>query len=392
MKPFWTRFAIIIAATFPAIGAIGQAAYSPGQTFTAGQPAPAAHPTPTQYIYQQQAPAVPRSAQPRPLVATPMYNMAATPRPRAASEAMQNKPRIQVEKKTDEKPVVSKSQSGSASNSKKSILPATELEQEAKPTEKVEAVDKIEAKAEPVGAPESTDKLVFFSRRTGKKQIALTYDDGPNPSYTKKLTEYLKANNVPATFFLCGNMVKEYPETVRQLADDGFELANHSYDHPSLNKISREKVQSQLQDTHDLIKEASGIDVKLMRPPYGAKNKTVEEVCDVMGYKIIQWDIDTEDWKKRSASYMINLIMKKASDGSIILMHDRKHGGNDTVLETTRQVVEKLRAQGYTFVTVGELIGQSDIPARIASPAIDEVVTTPAIVQSPLPTPMPVLP
>jgi peptidoglycan/xylan/chitin deacetylase (PgdA/CDA1 family) len=233
-----------------------------------------------------------------------------------------------------------------------------------------EGAEKKSAEAAPAASnavatpvvPDSTDKLTFMKRKTGKKWIALTYDDGPVPSFTPRLAEYLKTNNVPATFYLLGQMVKAHPELVKSLAADGFELANHSYTHPDLKRQSAEKVRKELQDTHDLIKEVSGIDVKTMRPPYGNHNSMVDEICKDMGYKVILWDVDTEDWRKRSADSMMNTILKETGDGSIILMHDRKHAGRDTVLEVTRKTVEHFRAKGYTFVTVSQLLDLDDLP------------------------------
>jgi peptidoglycan/xylan/chitin deacetylase (PgdA/CDA1 family) len=292
-----------------------------------------------------------------------------------------------AERPRTSKPTAVKSESASAAKpaTKERVLPEKKAADSAeKPVAKKSAPDetpeneKVEAKPnddakESTGVAESTDKLVFFSRKTGKKQVALTYDDGPNPAFTPRLAEWLRANNVPATFFVCGNMVKEYPDHVKKLAADGFELANHSYNHPDLRKLSPEKITEQLQDTHDLVKEATGVDMNLMRPPYGAHNSKVDDVCRKLGYKIINWDVDTEDWRKRSTPTMMKTIMSKTGDGSIILMHDRKHGGQDTVLETTKQAVQQLRAKGYTFVSVGELL---EMPAQSTASASQSLPAT----------------
>jgi peptidoglycan/xylan/chitin deacetylase (PgdA/CDA1 family) len=194
---------------------------------------------------------------------------------------------------------------------------------------------------------------------TGRKLIALSYDDGPDPKMTPKLLELLKSLNVPATFFLQGINVKHFPSLVRQELEDGFEIGNHTYDHPQLTKLSREKITSQLQTTNDLITSITQQKIELMRPPYGAQNSTVREICKDMGYKVINWDIDTNDWRGRSSEQIIETIMKGAHDGSIILMHDRFEKGKPTILEATQAVVPALRAKGYTFVTVGEMLKQA---------------------------------
>lgn len=224
---------------------------------------------------------------------------------------------------------------------------------------------------------------------TGDKLIALTYDDGPDASYTPQLIEYLEDNQVPATFYVCGNRVKEKPEIVNRLVAAGFEIGNHTYSHPQLTKLSSEKIREQLQTTNDEIAAAAPeAKVPTMRPPFGAQNSTVRAICKDMGMKIILWDIDTEDWKKRSASYMTNLILKNARDGSIVLMHDRKHGGQSTVLETTKAVVPELRARGFKFVTVSDMLGRSKKigTSTVPSGAAPEANATP---EAALPTPPP---
>src|SRR5690606_9658820 len=106
-----------------------------------------------------------------------------------------------------------------------------------------------------------------------------------------------------------------------------------------------EEILNELQDTHDVIKEVTGIDCTMMRPPYGAHNQKVDDICRRLGYKIINWDVDTNDWRGRSADAMLETIMKQTGDGSIILMHDRKHRGRESVLEVTQMAVKQLRAK-----------------------------------------------
>ena len=194
---------------------------------------------------------------------------------------------------------------------------------------------------------------------TGRKLIALTYDDGPDPKMTPKLLELLKSLNVPATFFLQGINVKHFPSLVREEFEGGYQIGNHTYDHPQLTKLSREKIKSQLESTDELITSVTGQKIRYMRPPYGAENATVREICKDMGYQIINWDVDTNDWQKRSSEKIIDTIMSQAHDGSIILMHDRFEKGQPTILEATSAVVPALRAKGYTFVTVDEMLKQA---------------------------------
>jgi peptidoglycan/xylan/chitin deacetylase (PgdA/CDA1 family) len=207
--------------------------------------------------------------------------------------------------------------------------------------------------AGPVRTPDPANKLIR-EHGTGRKWVALTFDDGPHPEYTPQFMELLKSKNVRATFFLLGPMVKNRPELAKQLVDSGFEVANHSWKHPTLSKLSPDAIREELQKTTDIITEATGAKVELLRPPYGSANKKVQDICDELGLRIITWNIDTDDWRKETtADKMTSTVMTNLRDGSIILMHDR----SDKAFETTANVIDMIREKGYEFVTVGELIG-----------------------------------
>jgi peptidoglycan/xylan/chitin deacetylase (PgdA/CDA1 family) len=213
----------------------------------------------------------------------------------------------------------------------------------------------------------ATGDPTITSWPTGQKLICLTYDDGPDP-FTPKLLAYLNENKVPATFYMLGERVKEYPHMVQQIVESGHELGNHTYDHKQLSKMSADKIREELVSTQELLTSASSsAPVPTMRPPYGAQNATVRAICKELGYKVVLWDVDTNDWMGRPAAQMINTILKGTSDGSIILMHDRKHKGVETVLETTKTVVPELRARGFTFVTVSQLLSHPRGGAHAAS-------------------------
>lgn len=362
--------------TMVSVSAFAQ--YRPGQTFTTqGNNQPQQQ----QQTRQQPAAAPQQQRVNYPVYATPAARQTAAPNPaqRSAQSSKTSPYNLGASSSSS-----TKSSAGTASQStKKSVseivekksagAAATTTLKKAAAEIKTETKPKTETTAVKLDAPPTEPGTVITRHRTGKKLIALTYDDGPTAKYTMELMTWLKENNVPATFYLCGNRVKENPTAVKTLAENGFELANHTYDHPLLPKQSKESIRKQLQETHDLIKEASGVTVKTMRPPFGAKNQAVVDVCKELGYQIILWDVDTEDWRKRSTEQMMNSIRKLTGDGSIILMHDRLHGGKNTVMETTKQTVAEYRAKGYTFVTVTELLGtdgrgaSDTLPAETAS-------------------------
>lgn len=396
---------LVVAFSMLTGTASAQQSYRPGQSFSTARDtapaqratAPAQAPTANLPVVQPVLPAPAASVRPAQqpqrssaaskAAAGNLYNLKIStgdPASKTAPKATAGKSgSTATASKPSQKDGVKKTTSVSEKPAAKSIpaKPARETAEAAKPAP---------SKATPSAAastPDSTDKLVFFSRKTGKKQVALTYDDGPNPNLTPKLMEWLKANNVPATFFVQGIMVKTHPELTKKLASEGFELANHTYSHPDLRKQSPEKITDELQNTHDLVKDATGIDMRLMRPPYGAHNAKVNQICEKLGYKIINWDVDTEDWRNRSAEAMIQTIMSKAGDGSIILMHDRLHKGKDTVLETTKAVVPLLRAKGYTFVTVGELLEQTGPSASATAAAPEAPADLETVDSAPAPAP-----
>lgn len=243
-------------------------------------------------------------------------------------------------------------------------------------------------------APASTGPQAITSWPTGKKLVCLTYDDGPDP-VTPHLLEYLNENKVPATFYMLGERVKEYPHWVEQVVHSGDEIGNHTYDHKLLTKLGADAIRKELVSTQELLTSASdSAPVPTMRPPYGGNNATVRSICSELGYKVVLWDVDTEDWRGRSTAQMINTILKGTSDGSIILMHDRLQRGQKTLAEsttlaTTRAVVPELRSRGFTFVTVSQLlsnprvshVGSADRPTSSSASATEAQPAAPPVSQ-----------
>lgn len=219
---------------------------------------------------------------------------------------------------------------------------------------------------------------------SGRKWVALTYDDGPHPEWTPKMIELLRSKNVKATFYLLGQEIKRFPDIAREIHENGFELGNHTMNHPNFNqsKWNSENITEQLQDTNDLIAEYAGVNkVLTMRPPYGNTPKKLEAVCKDLGLAIIAWDVDTNDWESGvTADDMVENIMKNLKDGSIILMHDK----HKKTYDTTEAVIDKIRAEGYEFVTVSELLGLTphtapgpNPPAPTATPYVAPAAIAP---------------
>lgn len=180
-----------------------------------------------------------------------------------------------------------------------------------------------------------------------KPMVALTFDDGPGPK-TMELLGYLEEYNARATFFMLGQNVPRYEEAVKKMVEIGCELGNHTYNHKDLAKLSIDEMKKQIQDTNQAVKDATGQNVTVMRPPYGSVNEKVEEN---VGLPMILWSIDTLDWKTRDAKKTVDNVMENVQDGDVILMHDI----HAETIEAAKELILKLQEKGYQLVTVSEM-------------------------------------
>ncbi|MDM5210603.1 polysaccharide deacetylase family protein [Peribacillus sp. NJ4] len=182
-----------------------------------------------------------------------------------------------------------------------------------------------------------------------QKVIALTFDDGPHPSHTMSILEDLNKYDGHATFFVLGSRVQHYPEVLQKMLQQGNEIGNHSWDHPQLTRLSKNKIKDQIEKTQDAVEKATGAGPNLVRPPYGAINDNAREYMEDM--KVILWDVDPEDWKERDEKKIVNKVMSKAKDGSIILMHDIYQAS----AQAAGKIIKQLHDKGYQLVTISEL-------------------------------------
>ena len=187
------------------------------------------------------------------------------------------------------------------------------------------------------------------ARAAGEKLVALTFDDGPHKSYTPQLLDGLKELGAKVTFFMQGQSAKAYPAIVQRAYDEGHEVANHSWDHPSLSGLGYSGVQSQITRTNDQLDLACGDGTRyLLRPPYGNHNATTRKAA---GTALIIWSVDTNDWKYKNYSHVYNHIVNNASDGAIILCHDI----HKTTIPAALDAIRTLQKKGFEFVTVSEM-------------------------------------
>lgn len=216
-------------------------------------------------------------------------------------------------------------------------------------------------KAAPAAA--STGRRAYNSVNVNERYVALTFDDGPNPETTNKLLDMLKARGVKATFFVLGSRASQHPAILRRMIAEGHEVANHSWNHPQLPKISRAAVDKQIGDTNAAIERATGQRPRYIRPPYGAMTPAlrshIEKTHDLT---FIYWSVDPLDWKNRNANTVRERVLAKVQPGSIILMHDI----HPTTVAAVPQLLDTMIARGYKFATTSELLAMDRPGARVA--------------------------
>lgn len=182
---------------------------------------------------------------------------------------------------------------------------------------------------------------------TSKPMVAITYDDGPS-AVTDKILDILEKNGAKATFFQIGSQVESYPNTEKRIAALGCELANHTWEHKWLSSLDADGINYQLDHASEVVASVAGQRPKLMRPPGGFYNETVQAEADM---PMIYWSVDTEDWKTRDAEKTISAVLDHVRDGDIILMHDLY----EQTAEASETIIPELIKKGYQLVTVSEL-------------------------------------
>ncbi len=200
-------------------------------------------------------------------------------------------------------------------------------------------------------------KIYYNGKKEDGKQAALTFDDGPDKIATPQVLEILKRHNVKATFFMLGTQVEANPKMVKRIVDEGHVIGNHSWSHPNLAKNTMQEVKKQINDTQDILEDITGIRPILFRPPYGNLTKEQQDVVFDMGLAVVNWSVDTLDWKGVSSEEIVETVHKEIWPGGIILQHNS--GGKDNRANTIgalETIITELKEKGYSFVTVPELL------------------------------------
>lgn len=196
-----------------------------------------------------------------------------------------------------------------------------------------------------------------YQVETPKKMVALTFDISWGNTTPMPVIDILEKNNVKCTFFLSGPWVKQYPEVVKRIKDNGHEISSHGYRHINLSTLSKAEIKDEVMKAHKNIKEVSGVNARFIRTPNGDYNDLVIEAIHEVNYEAIQWSVDSLDWMNPGMTTIIERVTKKVHPGAIILMH-----ASDTCKQTPDAlplVIKGLKEQGYKFVTVSELMKEN---------------------------------
>lgn len=191
----------------------------------------------------------------------------------------------------------------------------------------------------------------IYIGNTKEKAISLMVNVDWGEDILPGMLKVFKDKNIKATFFITGRFAEKFPETVKKIAADGHEIANHGYSHPHADKISSDENAREITVTEKVFTELGLNSSKLYAPPYGEHKAHVLAAADALGYKTIMWTVDTIDWQEPKAEIIVKRVLDKADNGSLVLMHPKK-----CTLEALPQLVDSLFQHNFAFKTVSEIL------------------------------------
>lgn len=199
-------------------------------------------------------------------------------------------------------------------------------------------------------------ELPIYSVDTEEKKVAISFDAAWGDKFTREILDILDEYDVKTTFFLVEFWVEKYPELVKEIDARGHEIGNHSSSHPYMSKLNDIQIVDELKKTEDKVNELIGKRTSLFRPPFGDYNDRLIKVCRENGYHVIQWNIDSLDWKERGVQPVVDRVIKNVDNGSIILFHNNAK----YVTGYLPIVLKELKDKGYEIIPISELIYQED--------------------------------
>lgn len=208
------------------------------------------------------------------------------------------------------------------------------------------------------------EPAAVYSVQTERKVVALTFDISWGEVRTEPILRVLEEKGVKqATFFLSSPWSKSHTDIVGKIAKAGFEIGSHGHKHVNYSELTEEEIQTQIQTAHQILTDVTGQPPRLLRLPNGDFDKRVLRIASQMNYSVIQWDTDSLDWKNPGVDQIVQRVVGKAHPGDIILLH-----ASDSCKQTHEalpQIIDQLRAAGYEFVTVTELLKESRVDNRL---------------------------
>lgn len=201
-------------------------------------------------------------------------------------------------------------------------------------------------------ASATSRQLPIYCVERDQRMISISFDAAWGNEDTQQLIDILGKYNIKATFFVVGEWVDKYPESVKALCDAGHEVMNHSNTHAHFSKLSKDEIIADVNACNDKIEAVTGVRPSLIRPPYGEYDDNVILAIRSMGMEPIQWDVDSLDWKEIGAAEITRRVTSKVGPGSIVLFHNAALH----TPEALPTILETLLQQGYTFVPISQLI------------------------------------
>ena len=195
-------------------------------------------------------------------------------------------------------------------------------------------------------------KLPIYSVETKDKKIAISFDCAWGNEHTKPILDILDQYHVKTTFFMVEFWAEKYPDDVLEISKRGHEIGNHSSTHPNMTKLSAEDMAKELKGAGDAIEKITGKKPTVFRPPFGAYNNSLVETCEANGYHVIQWDVDSLDWKNITTEQIVDRVTRNVKPGSIVLFHNNAEHVEDYL----PSILSKIQADGYKIVPVSQLI------------------------------------
>ena len=213
-------------------------------------------------------------------------------------------------------------------------------------------------------------ELPIYCVQTDEKKVALSFDAAWGNEDTREILDILKKHDIHVTFFMTGGWVENYPDDVKAIYEAGHDLGNHSENHKNMSQLSEEEKTQELMNVHNKVKELTGVEMNLFRPPYGDYDDAVILNATKNGYYTIQWDVDSLDWKDYGVDSIIDTVVnhKNLGNGSIILCHN----GAKYTKDALEDVITGLKEKGYEIVSVSELIYKENYHMDVTGRQIED--------------------